>query len=146
LLNDFHDKPDYQIILKAHPRDNLSLYEKILSKYDSKNIRIEKGSLLELITISSVVISTTSNAIIDSLCFRKPVVQIKFENLEIHMPHDKFGAVISTTLKNLSLDIQKILSNNKERKDLEKKGEFFIKKCYNIPETNPKLVLDKIIG
>ncbi len=146
LLNDFHDKPDYQIILKAHPRDNLSLYEKILSKYDSKNIRIEKGSLLELITISSVVISTTSNAIIDSLCFRKPVVQIKFENLEIHMPHDKFGAVISTTPKNLSLDIQKILSNNKERKDLEKKGEFFIKKCYNIPETNPKLVLDKIIG
>jgi hypothetical protein len=73
------------------------------------------------------------------------VIQVKFENLEIHMPYDKFEPVISTTSENLYENIQKILSNDKEREDLEKKGEFFIKKCYNIPETNPKSVLDKLI-
>ncbi len=145
LLNDFHDKLDYQIILKAHPRDNLSLYEKILSKYDSKNIRIEKGNLLELITISSVVISTTSNAIIDSLCLKKPVIQVKFDNLEIHMPHDKFGAVVLSDLENLYENIGKILSNQTMREDLMKKSEFFLKKCYDIPADKPELILEKLL-
>jgi len=74
------------------------------------------------------------------------VIQVKFENLEIHMPHDKFEAVFSTTLNNLGMDIQKILTDEKERMELLKKAEFFVKKCYNIPEDNPKDMLGKILS
>jgi len=145
LLKDFHDKPDYQVILKAHPRDNLSLYEKTLSKYESKNFKIEKGNILELITISSLVVSTTSNAIIDSLCLKKPVIQVNFENLETQMPYDKFGVVILTTLNTLSREIQKILNDENEQINLIKKSEIFIKNFYNIPEEKPENMLKKIL-
>jgi len=34
----------------------------------------------------------------------------------------------------------------KGRMKVLKKAEFFVKKCYNIPEENPKDILDKILS
>ena len=145
LLEQFRNKMEFLVLIKPHPRDDIKFYEKILEENGVSNARIIQGNLLELLFMSSVVVSTFSNAIMDSLCFKKPIVQVTFDNLEVHLPHDSFDAVIKTTLSNLSNDIKEILSNDDKRTALIKKAEYFTKKCYNIPEKNPREILEKIL-
>jgi len=146
LIESFGNNSDFIVLLKPHPRDNVKFYEKILKESKCTNVKIIFGNLLELLYISSVVVSTFSNAIIDAMCLKKPVVQVNFENLELHMPYDDFNAVFSTSLQNISSGIQNVIDNSKRRSELIKNGEDFIKKCYNIPEDNPISILQKIVG
>jgi len=62
------------------------------------------------------------------------------------MPYDGYEAVLKSSLDDLSDNIQKILQNDELRKTLMLNGENFIKQYYNIPETNPKLLIEKITG
>jgi len=143
LLNDFQKQDDYVLIIKPKAGDDIEQYKRILD--DSKNInaKILQGDIFEIIFISSIIVATNSSAIIDSLCFDKPVVQVRFESIDYHMPFDKYDVVFPTLLDKMSEDLIKIMNDEQEQKKLKQNSSDFIKKYYNIPETDPEKVLQE---
>ena len=52
---------------------------------------------------------------IDALCFKKPVIQVKFQN-EIHtIPFEKYDTVLTSTISSLFDNIFTILNDDKLR-------------------------------
>ena len=147
LLENFSNNNDYFIILKPHPSEkNIEVYKKIIAKYGSKNIQIIRGDLFELLHLSSVVVSVYSTTMIDALCFKKPVIQVKFQT-EIHpIPFEKYDTVLTSTISSLSDNIFTILNDDKLRNKLSKNRDIFLKEQYGLPEQNPQLELMKILN
>ena len=145
LIKEFSNNEEFIIILKPHPHDDVRIYKKILKNQNSSNIKIIHGDLLELIFISSVVVSTFSTTIIDALCFTKPVVQVKFSDVKFSMPYDNYNAVNYSELEELDKTILDIFSNQELVKELQTNSKQFIKKYYNIPGENPEKILKELI-
>ena len=145
ILKNFGNKNEYTIILKPHPNENTSIYETILKEKNVNNAQILQGDLFELIHISSVVIAVSSNVMTDALCLEKPVIRVKFNDVEHMVPYDKFGVVVSTNLDGMVYEINKIIDNENERKNLKKNLPQFIKEQNNIPSQNTELILKKIL-
>ena len=57
LLQNYGGKNDFFIILKPHPSENSTVYEKLIKEYDAKNFKIIQGNLLY--KSSNPVVSTT---------------------------------------------------------------------------------------
>lgn len=146
LLENFSNNDGFLIILKPHPTENPQSYEKIIKKYTAKNFKVIQGNLFELIWISNMVISVYSNSMMDAICLKKPVIRVIFENVEHTVPYDEYEVVISCELRNLSATINNIVSDEKLREKLSRNRDTFIKKEYNLPEDNPKSLLDKILN
>ena len=144
LLKNFSGNKNFFIILKPHPGEDTSIYKKILHHFDSSNVKIIQGNTLELISISSIVISVYSSVIIDAICLKKPVVEVKFDNAESPIPLEKLGVVISSNLDCISEKIHEILQNDKIRNNLLKNRDTFLREYYNIPED--KHNLEKILS
>jgi len=146
LLENFLDDQNFTIILKPHPGEkNIRAYEKILKETNNKNAQIIQGDLFELIYVSSLVISIYSNSMVDAIFLKKPVVMVKFGNFDHPIPFEKYGVVLSTKLDNLSKKILDLLGNNKTKEELEKNRTIFIKELGNLPEKDPKVILEKIL-
>lgn len=145
LLENFGDKDEFTIILKPHPNENISIYEKIQKKFDIDNAYIIQGDLFELIYLSSVVVSVFSNIMTDALCFGKPVVRVTVDGIEHSVPYEKFSVVLSTDLDGLVKTIDEVFNNDKLRENLKKNIPKFIKEQNNIPEDNPEETLKKIL-
>jgi len=146
LIENYSNKNDYVIILKPHPTENPESYEKMIEKHKAKNFKVIQDSLFELIHISDIVISVYSNSMMDALCLKKPVIRVTFDNIQHIIPYDEYGVVVSCELNELSKEIENILSNKKLREKLSNNRVKFIKDQYNIPESNPELLLDKILN
>lgn len=145
LLKNFSGNKNFFLILKPHPDENMSMYEEILKNYDSSNVKITKTLLYELSYLSTVVVSMFSTAIIDSLCYKKPVIQVMFDNVESPIQFDKYGVVIPIRLEDLSNKIHELLNNPELVSNLLKNSDHFLKELYNIPEVNPKNELLKLL-
>jgi len=146
LLNDFQNQDDYELIIKPKTGDDIEQYEKILEDSKNVNAKILQGDLFEIIFISSIIVGTNSSAIIDSLCFDKPVVQVRFESIDYHMPFDKYNVVYPTSLDKMSEDLIKIMKNEQEQKKLKQNSSVFIKKYFNIPESDPEKLLQEYLN
>ena len=145
LLRNFSNKNDFFIILKPHPQEkNIDIYKKFLNENKSKNFKIIQGNILELIHISSLVVSVFSSTMLDSLCFKKPVIRVKFE--DENPIFDRTDAVLKTNLESLSSNILEILENEETKNNLLKKGKEFVFAHYGIPEENISLKIRKILG
>lgn len=145
LLQNFAGKKDFIIILKPHPGEkDISIYEDILQKYPYNNIIISQNDIFELIQISSVVVSVFSSTMFESLCFQKPVIRLKFSEYENHIL-DSSNAIITSGLNELSEKIQKIIFDPNLKNSLFENALTFLKYHYNIPEENPKNILNKLI-
>ena len=144
LLQNYGGKNDFFIILKPHPGEkNTSIYEKIMQKYPHNNVIITQNDIFELIQISSLVISVFSSTMFESLCFKKPVIRLKFSEYENHIL-DSSNAIITSNINDLTQNISKLIYNSKFKNSLSKNALNFIKYHYNIPELNPKDILDKL--
>ena len=53
--------------------------------------------------------------------------------------------MISTEIDNLTHNIKKIIEDSSIREDLKKNRTRFIKEQYNIPEENPKTIIEKLL-
>jgi len=144
LVKNFANKENYQIILKPHPAENTQLYENILKKNNCSNIKIIQGNLLELIYMSSMIVSIFSSTMLDALCFKKPVIKVNFGNA-YSTPLDGYGVVINSELDDLQKNIQMIVTDDKIRNKLKKNCFQFIKDSYNIPEQKPESILKKVL-
>jgi CDP-glycerol glycerophosphotransferase (TagB/SpsB family) len=145
LLQKFGGRTDLFFIVKPHPSDKVSIYEKIISKSQFTNVKIIQGNLFELIFLSSIVISTFSTTMMDALCLKKPVIQVIFAGSKVQIPFDEYDAVFQTSLENLEHTITKLLHDKTLIKSSINNATKFIKKYYNIPPENPKLVLKNIL-
>ncbi len=144
LLENFGNNDSFFLLLKPHPKEFTTVYDEILKKNKSPlNAKIIQGSLQELIYVSSVIISTYSTTIIDSLCFKKPVINVEFD--EIKFPIILGNAVKTTKLDDLKKNILEIINNNTVKNELLQNSSEFIKMLYNIPEENPKKLLQNLV-
>jgi len=147
LLENFAGNDDYFLILKPHPTEsNIEPYLEMLEKFPSNNVKIIQSSLFELISISTVVISIFSTTMIDTLCFRKNVIQVVFDNVKWPIPVEEYGVVLPSELSQLSKNIISIFKDENLRKSLEKNRDDFIKHQFNIPEKNPLQIIRDIIS
>lgn len=145
LLSNYANHENFFLIVKPHPDEDPKMYENIAKKYGASNVLISKQSLYELVYVSKVVVSMFSTAIIDSLCFQKPVIQIEFDDDgKSPIPYGDLGVTIPTNLEHLSEKISQILSNDPKIKHISKNRINFVKDLYNIPENRPDLILKKI--
>lgn len=145
LLENFENNDDYFIILKPHPQEkNIEIYNKLLSKYDSSNAKIIQENIMELIYISSLVVSVFSSTMLDSLCFKKPVIRVQFEG-DINSIFDETKVVVKSDLDNLSSTIQEVLKNEKIKHQLLIDTKQFIFDNYGIPVENIKFKIKQIL-
>jgi len=146
LLVNFGNDPNYLLILKPHPNENTSIYEKILDKASVNNAKIINEDLFELIHISSVVVSIFSNIMTDALSFEKPVIRLTFDNIEHTVPYEKYNVVLTSNIENLHFNIKKILNDKNMINQLQKNLPNFLHDQNNIPEKDPNTIINKIIN
>ena len=144
LLDDLTD--DFFLIVKPHPADDISFYTQIVDKSTKNNVNIISGNIMELISISDLLISTASTTIIDAMCLNTPVIQVIMPNMDHNRPYNDFDAVLRTSLENLFSSIQKLLLDKNIQEKLELNGKIFVKKYYNIPLENPKSILENVMN
>lgn len=145
LLKNYGRKQEYFLIMKPHPGEqNISVYEEIMNKYPHDNVIITQNNVFELIQISSVVVSVFSSTMFESLCFKKPVIRVKFSENENHIL-DSSNAVMPSTLPNLSDNISNLINNIEIQDSLINNASEFIKEQYGIPEVHPEDTLKKIL-
>ena len=82
---------------------------------------------------------------IDSLCFQKPVIRVKFDN-DKHPIFDLCSAIISSDLPSLKNNILKIFESKDYKDSLSQNMAKFVNENYGIPENNPKVILSKLLG
>jgi len=145
LLKNFSGKKDVIIILKPHPGESITRYKKLLEEYDSSNVIIADDNILELIYISTVVVSMFSSILIDSLCLKKPVIEVNFDNVKSPLQLSQLGAVIETNLSNLPKTILDLLYDDELKNILIRNGKIVIKEIYNIPEENPASLIQRLL-
>ncbi len=146
LLEIANKRNDFIIIIKPHPDDNPQDYQSIIDQKGSDNAKVLQGDLIELILNSDIVISTVSTSIIDAMCMNKPVIQVKFEEVEMKQPYDEYEAVLESKLNNLKENIQKIINDKDLCQKLLEQEHKFVKKYYNISEENPRNIINKILS
>ena len=74
LFKGLQNHTDITILLRPHPGDYKDISNRLTKKYDSKNFIISKGSLIEDLLVSDVVVTTVSTVGLDAAIFEKPVI------------------------------------------------------------------------
>ncbi len=143
LLKNFANDDRFFLILKPHPMEIPSIYEKMNKEFNASNAKIIQGSLLELVYLSSIVVSTYSTATMDSLCLKKPVIQVEFNDIKYPIPLG--NAVKTSSLKELSNNIIQIIENNSIKNELIANSKKFIKEHYNIPIEEADILLKELL-
>jgi len=138
LLDNFSNNDNFFLILKPHPFENISLFENELKEHNNKNIKIVNGNLLEIISLSDILISNTSTAIMDSICMKKPIIEIKWDGIR-QIPYEKYGVVFLRNLDELANSILSLSNNDNIKNSLEKNTSFFLREQYNIPTSKQEL-------
>jgi len=145
LLEIANKNNEFFIIIKPHPADNPQDYQSIIDQTGSHNAKVLQGNLIELILNSNVVVSTISTSIIDAMCLNKPVIQVKFEQVEMKLPYDDYETVLVSKLNNLEENIQKIINDKDLCQKLLEQEQKFVKKYYNIGGENPRNIIRGIL-
>lgn len=146
LVSEFANKKNYFLILKPHPQETDTIYQTIAEKANAKNSLIINGELFELLFISNVVVSVYSTTMMDALCFKKPVIQVKFKDETHPIPFEKYGAILTTKVNNLSSAIISILENSSIKEKLQSNREQLLREQYGLPKTNPEKLLKHLIS
>ena len=135
LLKHFSQDDEYFIILKPHPGEDISKYEKILSNYNCDNAIIIQGSLIELIHISDIVVSNYSSVIIDATCLNKPVIELIWDSISENpsINYHKLGISVPSKIENLEFNIKNILEKGLFASELSQKRIIFLKEQYGLP-------------
>lgn len=148
LLENFSHDNTFYMVLKIHPHEDIGIYEKILKKYDTLNAKIIDGNILELLSVASVLVSNVSTTLVDSICLKKPTIEVEWNDiLQTQIPLKEYGVVLSSKIENLSQNIHAILIDNNIQNSLLKNRSKFLKDIYNIPITKNELndILEKLI-
>ncbi len=147
LLNLYSNDPNYIIILKPHPvKEPTYVYEQIIKKYAAKNCFIKTENVLELIQLSDLLISVESSTIIDAIALGKMVIEMTFDDSSWMDPQIAKNILILSELKNLKINIEKILSDDKLQNTLHDEQQKFLLEHYNFPNVQIDEILNNVIN
>ena len=147
LLNLYSNDPNYIIILKPHPvKEPTYVYEEIIKKYDAKNFFIKTENILELIQLSDLLISVESSTIIDAIALGKMVIAITFDGSSWMDPQIAKNILILSELKNLKINIEKILNDETLQNTLHDEQKKFLLDNYNFPNVQVDEIINNVIN
>ena len=147
LLNLYSNDPNYIIILKPHPvKEPTYVYEEIIKKYDAKNCFIKTENILELIQLSDLLISVESSTIIDAIALGKMVIAITFDGSSWMDPQIAKNILILSELKNLKINIEKILNDETLQNTLHDEQKKFLLDNYNFPNVQVDEIINNVIN
>ena len=147
LLNLYSNDPNYIIILKPHPvKEPTYVYEEIIKKYDAKNCFIKTENILELVQLSDLLISVESSTIIDAIALGKMVIEITFDGSSWMDPQIAKNILILSELKNLKINIEKILNDETLQNTLHDEQKKFLLDNYNFPNVQVDEIINNVIN
>jgi len=148
LLENFQDSEKYELILKPHPNENITIYQNLLIQKGNTNAKIIDGDAFELIYTSDLIISIFSSFFVDSMCFKKPIIRVTFSDEKPVLPYDDYEVILPSSLQDLKNNISKLFEDVSYKNTLFKNLNIFLKLQYNIPESKTDVVklLQKIIS
>jgi len=148
LLENFAYNKNFSLILKIHPHEDPTIFQNILNNFQNSHAKIVDGNIVELLSICSVLVSNKSTTLVDSICLKKPTIEIEWDNVvQKQIPLKASNVVLSSKLNDVTKNIHEILNNKKLQNDLLLNRDKFLKDHYNIPITKTELeqTLQKII-
>lgn len=123
-----------QLVIKLHPREDISGYEEILKKVKKKPILCKNIDLYELINASKIVVTVSSTTALEAMILSKPVIIVDLFNEYPSIPYTESRAAIEVRKKeNFLKAIEDILYKEEVQKELtEAREKFIYKHCYKI--------------
>ena len=96
LLRDWAARnPDYQMLIKAHPRSQVPFWQEAAGVLDNVSVLPRESSLAQALERASVVINIMSNAVIEAGLAARPVMPVNLsEDADIFGQHAFFGATL----------------------------------------------------
>ena len=146
LLNNFNSDSNFHIFLKPHPGENDNLYKKLYQKYDCENANIISENILELISISDIVVTMFSSIILDALCFNKSVIEINYPKINSPIEFDKMGNITQSNIGEIAQNIKNIINNPETQKLVNQNSPNTVKEIYGIPENDSLKILNEILS
>ena len=145
LLDYFHSKDEFKLILKPHPSDNPLIYESMIKETKSINAKIIYKNFYEVLYISTILVSGRSTTISDAMVFGKPVIEVKFGKKLSWIIDNYQNGIMVSGLDNLGENVLKFVNDKNLQLIMNKKNEQLVKDLYNIPEENPEEILEKLL-
>lgn len=111
---------NYQLIIKLHPREDLSFYKTVLPKLGLKAIVVKDENLHDIINMSDILMTGFSTVVSDALIIEKPVVILNFLNRTEVIPFSKKGILVIKKKEELNKFLKhgkmNVVSRNKVKK------------------------------
>lgn len=118
---------DTQLVIKIHPMEDLTVYQKIIGEDNQKIILCKDIDLYELINASELIISGFSTAALEAMMFDKPVIILNLFNKKNSLPYIESGVAIGVyKLESIIPAIKDVLYNNETCQILFKNREKFL--------------------
>jgi len=108
------NKKDFHLIVKLHPGvPNLDIPYSIKENMGINNISITKDyDIVKLITACDCLITQYSSTILEALILEKPVICLKFDNVEFFTPILKYGAIrLASNLDELKRELKLVFNS-----------------------------------
>lgn len=134
LIEEFTNKEEYHIVLKPHPSEEyLKFYEDLISKNHCKNFSIVQGDLMELLSISDVVVCYFSTILTDAISLGKMTIQVKFDSSNTFIPFLEYGVHVITDLQSVKKNVENLIFDMQLQTEIRSKMDVFLKEYFNLP-------------
>ena len=118
---------DTQLVIKIHPMEDLTVYQKIIGEYNQEIILCKDIDLYELINASELIMSWFSTAALEAMMFDKPVIILNLFDEKNSLPYIESGVAIEVCKpESIIPAIKDVLYNNETRQILFKNREKFL--------------------
>jgi|GEM_PF-957629 len=147
VLDFFRTAPDYQLIIKIHPYEDINVYKNVVEQSGLGNVRVVKDvNIIELINSCDLLLTKNSTTGLEAMIFDKPVVTIELGKRREQVPYGATGAAISVhNTGDIKAAIEKSLKDSKTQELLKaNRAKFVYDYAYKIDGLAAKRISDKI--
>ncbi len=137
LFKSFKDSPDYQLVVKLHPVEDLILPQEI-----ARNVGVEKDVLItkninlhKLIYCCDLMMSAFSTTILDAFILDKPVISINFFKRPYPYPYDfiESGAAFGVFKpEDILPAVNKVFTNSETIQKLKRNRKKFLERYHEV--------------
>jgi|GEM_PF-6377485 len=137
-LNDVVKNKQYQLVIKLHPSENITLFEEVF-KNEKENILLlpRDESLYHTIVSSTICASAYSTTLIEAMCFEKPTLQMNMSHVEELPDYSIKEGCIS--VKNIK-EIQDILHKQDFSNEIKRQNEYVNKYFNNLGNASDNIL------
>ncbi|MEK1905771.1 MAG: capsule biosynthesis protein [Pseudomonas sp.] len=112
LLRDWAaENPDYQVLIKAHPRSQVPFWHDVAEALDNLQVLPPSYGLAEALGYASVVVNIMSNAVIEAALARRPVVHVNASGEQDIFGQERFLGACVNDLPALTMRLEQIVAD-----------------------------------